>query len=54
MGTAVGIASIVGYAPDFFMPAMFGRWIDNAIKANNLSVPVHRNLPLVKIGKSKL
>lgn len=37
MGTAVGIASIVGYAPDFFMPAMFGRWIDNAIKANNLS-----------------
>jgi sugar phosphate permease len=28
MGTAVGIASIIGYAPDFFMAAMFGDWID--------------------------
>lgn len=30
MGTAVGIVSIIGYSPDFFMPAMFGRWIDKA------------------------
>lgn len=37
MGTAVGIASIVGYAPDFFMPAMFGRWLDTATKNNNLA-----------------
>jgi len=29
MGTAVGIASIIGYAPDFFMAAMFGNWLDN-------------------------
>ncbi|MDR2740498.1 MAG: MFS transporter [Treponema sp.] len=28
MGTAVGIASIIGYAPDFFMAAIFGDWID--------------------------
>jgi nitrate/nitrite transporter NarK len=28
MGTAVGFASIIGYAPDFFMAAMFGDWID--------------------------
>jgi nitrate/nitrite transporter NarK len=28
MGTAVGIASIIGYAPDFFMATMFGSWID--------------------------
>jgi MFS family permease len=28
MGTAVGIASIIGYAPDFFMAAMFGNWLD--------------------------
>lgn len=28
MGTAVGIASIIGYAPDFFMAAMFGSWLD--------------------------
>lgn len=37
MGTAVGIASIIGYAPDFFMPAMFGKWIDTAIAENNLA-----------------
>lgn len=29
MGTAVGISSIIGYAPDFFMSAMFGTWLDN-------------------------
>lgn len=29
MGTAVGIASIVGYTPDFFMSTMFGTWLDN-------------------------
>ncbi len=28
MGTAVGIASIIGYAPDFFMATMFGSWLD--------------------------
>lgn len=28
-GTAVGIASIIGYTPDLFMSAMFGRWLDN-------------------------
>jgi nitrate/nitrite transporter NarK len=28
MGTAVGIASIVGYTPDFFMATMFGTWLD--------------------------
>jgi len=28
MGTAVGIASIIGYAPDFFMATMFGKWLD--------------------------
>ncbi|MGC4018447.1 MAG: MFS transporter [Muricomes sp.] len=28
MGTAVGIASIIGYSPDFFMAAMFGSWLD--------------------------
>ncbi len=28
MGTAVGIASIIGYAPDFFMATMFGTWLD--------------------------
>ena len=27
-GTAVGIASIIGYAPDLFMSAMFGSWLD--------------------------
>lgn len=37
MGTAVGIASIIGYAPDFFMPAMFGKWLDTAIAENNLA-----------------
>ncbi|MDF2676588.1 MAG: transporter [Bacillota bacterium] len=29
MGTAVGIASIIGYTPDFFMSTMFGTWLDN-------------------------
>ena len=29
MGTAVGIASIIGYTPDFFMATMFGTWLDN-------------------------
>jgi nitrate/nitrite transporter NarK len=28
MGTAVGIASIIGYAPDFFLATMFGSWLD--------------------------
>lgn len=28
MGTAVGIASIIGYMPDFFMATMFGNWLD--------------------------
>lgn len=28
MGTAVGIASIIGYTPDFFMATMFGTWLD--------------------------
>lgn len=28
MGTAVGIASIIGYSPDFFMATMFGNWLD--------------------------
>jgi len=27
-GTAVGVASIIGYAPDFFFSAMFGSWLD--------------------------
>ncbi|OIN98385.1 MAG: hypothetical protein AUJ49_13410 [Desulfovibrionaceae bacterium CG1_02_65_16] len=27
-GTAIGIASIIGYTPDFFMSAMFGSWLD--------------------------
>lgn len=31
--TAVGIASIIGYAPDLFMSAMFGTWLDKY--ANN-------------------
>ena len=26
--TAIGIASIIGYAPDLFFSAMFGSWID--------------------------
>lgn len=29
MGTAVGIASIIGYMPDFFMATLFGYWLDN-------------------------
>lgn len=29
MGTAVGIASVIGYTPDFFMATMFGTWLDN-------------------------
>ncbi len=28
MGTAVGIASILGYTPDFFMATLFGTWLD--------------------------
>lgn len=28
MGTAVGIASVIGYSPDFFMWTMFGSWLD--------------------------
>lgn len=28
MGTAVGIVSIIGYSPDFFMATMFGTWLD--------------------------
>lgn len=27
-GTAIGIASIIGYTPDFFFSAMFGSWLD--------------------------
>ncbi|WP_147820153.1 MFS transporter [Salidesulfovibrio onnuriiensis] len=27
-GTAIGVASIIGYAPDFFFSAMFGSWLD--------------------------
>ena len=27
-GTAVGIISIIGYTPDFFMSALFGSWLD--------------------------
>lgn len=27
-GTAIGIASIIGYAPDLFLSAMFGNWLD--------------------------
>ncbi len=29
MGTAVGIASVIGYSPDFFMWTLFGSWLDN-------------------------
>ncbi len=28
MGTAVGLASIIGYLPDAFMATMFGSWLD--------------------------
>lgn len=28
MGTAVGLASIIGYLPDAFMATMFGHWLD--------------------------
>ncbi len=28
-GTAVGIASIIGYTPDLFMSTMFGTWLDD-------------------------
>ncbi|MCI2061579.1 MAG: MFS transporter [Eubacteriaceae bacterium] len=28
MGTAVGLASIIGYLPDLFMATMFGSWLD--------------------------
>jgi hypothetical protein len=28
MGTAVGIASVIGYSPDFFMWTLFGTWLD--------------------------
>ena len=28
LGTAVGMASIIGYSPDFFMATMFGTWLD--------------------------
>ncbi|MGL4484742.1 MAG: MFS transporter [Anaerovoracaceae bacterium] len=28
MGTAVGIASVIGYSPDFFMWTLFGSWTD--------------------------
>ena len=28
MGTAVGVASLIGYSPDFFMATMFGSWLD--------------------------
>lgn len=27
-GTAIGVASIIGYSPDFFFSAMFGSWLD--------------------------
>ncbi len=27
-GTAIGIASIIGYTPDFFLSALFGSWLD--------------------------
>lgn len=27
-GTAIGVASIIGYTPDFFFSAMFGSWLD--------------------------
>jgi sugar phosphate permease len=27
-GTAIGLASIIGYTPDFFFSAMFGHWLD--------------------------
>lgn len=27
-GTAIGVASIIGYSPDFFFSAMFGNWLD--------------------------
>lgn len=27
-GTAIGLASIIGYTPDFFFSAMFGSWLD--------------------------
>lgn len=27
-GTAIAIASMIGYTPDFFMSAMFGSWLD--------------------------
>lgn len=27
-GTAIGLASIIGYTPDFFFSAMFGNWLD--------------------------
>lgn len=28
-GTAIGVASIIGYLPDSFMHTIFGKWIDN-------------------------
>lgn len=28
MGTSVGLASIIGYSPDFFMWTLFGHWLD--------------------------
>lgn len=28
-GTAIGIASVIGYLPDSFMHAVFGRWLDD-------------------------
>lgn len=29
VGTAIAIASVIGYSPDFFMSVLFGHWLDN-------------------------
>ena len=44
MATAVGIASIIGYAPDFFMATMFGSWLMHLISGLQLYLHPWRQL----------
>ncbi len=37
-GTAIGVASIIGYLPDSFYSAMFGKWLDQ--KGNAVGYPM--------------
>lgn len=51
-GTAVAIATLIGYLPDFFVHSMFGSWIDAAGDSQELIVAAYNKIIMYGVATS--